>query len=113
MEEQGEAEQTQIIPQAQINGGDIDVKSLFPTLDEFSRYEDPNPLGLTNLEKAQKKQQVAELEKLFPRVPWKFLEMLWDYHHIQDKDELEKKINEGYFEKKTKKRIPKFENEEK
>ena len=71
---------------------------------DLPRHQPSNPMGLTKKELALRKYQIKELEKLYPRVPKMWLDYIWDYHYSQDKDELEKKIDSGFFEKSPKKR---------
>lgn len=85
---------------------EMDATKFHPEIAELPRYEDPNVMGYTKLEKAEKLRCVKELEKMFPNLPWKWLDYIYDYHFLQDKTELEKRIEAGEFEKKSVFRVP-------
>lgn len=73
---------------------------------DIPRHEPSNPMGLTKKELALRKYQIAELEKLYPNVPNMWLNYVWDYHYSHDKEELDKKIDSGFFETPASKRDP-------
>lgn len=66
--------------------------------DPLPRYKEENPFGYTNLELAQRKKALLDMEKDYPNVPYAWLEMLYDWHAHTPNEEVKEIINTGKWE---------------
>jgi uncharacterized membrane protein YfhO len=67
-------------------------------LEEIPRYKPENPYNYTPLESAERKNTLKLMENDYPKLPYAWLEMVYDYTKSQNEEELEKNINERRFE---------------
>ena len=72
---------------------------------EIPRAKRPNPFNYDNLQFAVRDKAVRDMEKDFPTVPQKWLEWLYDTIENKPKDEVERIIKEGLWEKNIKERM--------
>jgi len=75
-----------------------------PSLD-IPRAKRPNPFNYDDLQLAVRDKAIRDMERDFPKVPQKWLEWLYDTIENKPKDEVEKIIKEGLWEKQIKKRM--------
>ena len=62
------------------------------------RYEPANPYEYTNLEKAERRKALRDMERDYPRLPWAWLEMVYDWHKHMPEHEVKEIINNGLWE---------------
>ena len=67
---------------------------------EIPRAKRPNPLGYSPLKLATRDMAVRDMHRAHPTIPEKWLEWLWDAVENKPKEEVEKIINEGLWDKK-------------
>ena len=72
---------------------------------EIPRAKRPNPFNYDNLQFAVRDKAVRDMERDFPTVPQKWLEWLYDTIENKPKDEVERIIKEGLWEKNIKERM--------
>jgi len=72
---------------------------------DIPRAKRPNPFNYDNLQFAVRDKAIKDLERDFPKVPQKWLEWLYDTIENKPKEEVEKIIKEGLWEKKIKERL--------
>lgn len=66
---------------------------------EIPRAVRPNPYNYTNLQFATRDKAIKDMERDFPTIPYKWLEWLYDTIENKPKEEVEKIINSGAWEK--------------
>ena len=62
------------------------------------RHEPENPYNYTNLELAERKKALKDMERDYPHLPYAWLEMLYDYHKNTPEEEVKEIINSGKWE---------------
>ena len=67
-------------------------------LAEIPRHEPANPYNYTNVELAQRKKALRDMEKDYPNLPFGWLEMVYDWHAHQNPDVVKQIINQKTFE---------------
>ena len=66
--------------------------------ESIPRHVPENPFKYTNLELAERKKALRDLEKDYPNLPYAWLEMAYDWHKQTPEKEVCKIINEGLWE---------------
>ena len=68
-------------------------------LEEIPRYKnEENHFNYTNLEKAERSKVLKDMERDYPRLPYAWLEMVYDWHKNTPKEEVDDIINSGKWE---------------
>ena len=67
-------------------------------LAEIPRHEPANPYNYTNVELAERKKALRDMEKDYPNLPFGWLEMVYDWHAHQNPDVVKQIINQKTFE---------------
>ena len=65
---------------------------------EIPRYKPDNPFNYTNLELAERKKALRDMERDYPTLPFGWLEMVYDWHKQTDAEEVKRIINKGEWE---------------
>ena len=65
---------------------------------EIPRHQPENPYGYTNLQLAERKKALKDMEKDYPHLPFGWLEMVYDYVYNEEPEKIKQIINEGKFE---------------
>ena len=55
--------------------------------------------GYTPVELATRSKHLKEMERDYPNVPYKWIEMIYDWHHSQSVEEVERIVNSGECER--------------
>ena len=63
------------------------------------RHQPENPYNYTNLELAERKKALRDLERDYPNLPYAWLEMVYDFHKNTPEEEVKEIINSGKWEK--------------
>jgi len=80
--------------------------------EEIPRHVPENHYNYTNVELAERKKALRDMERDYPHLPFGWLELVYDFEKNTPKEEVEKIINEGTFEVPGKfSELPKIENE--
>ena len=66
--------------------------------DEIPRHQPSNPYNYTNLELAERKNTLKVMERDYPKLPYAWLEMVYDFNKNTPKEEVDKIINESLWE---------------
>ena len=72
--------------------------------EDIPRATRPNPWNYNNLELAKKDKAVKDAIKDYPNIPEKWIDWMYDIVEHKSKEEIEKIINEGLWEKPIKTR---------
>ena len=62
------------------------------------RHVPENPYNYTNLQLAERKKALRDLERDYPNLPFGWLEMIYDFEKNTPKEEVEDIINKGRWE---------------
>jgi len=62
------------------------------------RHQPENPYNYTNLELAERKKALKDLERDYPHLPYAWLEMVYDFHKNTPEEEVTEIINSGKWE---------------
>ena len=65
---------------------------------ELKRHKPENPYKYTNVELAERKKALRDMERDYPNLPYQWLEMVYDFNKNTPEDEVKKIINEGKWE---------------
>ena len=65
---------------------------------ENPRHQPSNPYNYTNLELAERKNTLKVMEREYPKLPYAWLEMVYDFNKNTPKEEVDRIINEGLWE---------------
>ena len=68
------------------------------TEQEIPRHVEENPMNYTNTEMATRKKALKDMKRDYPHLPNKWLEMVYDFHEMTPKEEIEEIINSGKWE---------------
>lgn len=70
-----------------------------PEIPNAPRHIPENPFKYTRLQLAEREQAIKAMKRDYPTVPEMWLEHLWDFEFRTPKEEIDKIINEGLWEK--------------
>ena len=65
---------------------------------ELKRHKPENPYKYTNVELAERKKALRDMERDYPNLPYQWLEMVYDYNFNTPQADVIKIINEGKWE---------------
>ena len=65
---------------------------------ELKRHKPENPYKYTNVELAERKKALRDMERDYPNLPYQWLEMVYDFNKKTPQDDVIKIINEGKWE---------------
>ncbi len=79
---------------------------------EIPRHVPENHYNYTNVELAERKKALRDMERDYPHLPFGWLELVYDFEKNTPPEQVEKIINEGLWESPGKfSELPKIENE--
>ena len=67
-------------------------------MDNIPRHKPENPYGYTNVELAQRKKALHDMQEMYPAFPYQWLEMVYDFDKHTDPEEVKRIINTGEWE---------------
>ena len=67
-------------------------------MSELKRHKPENPYKCTNVELAERKKALRDMERDYPNLPFQWLEMVYDFNQNTSSEEVIKIINEGKWE---------------
>lgn len=67
-------------------------------IQDIPRHEPENHYNYTELELAERKKALRDMERDYPNLPFAWLEMAYDWHKNANEDEVKKIINEKLWE---------------
>ena len=66
---------------------------------EIAPRHTPEPIpGYTAVELATRTKHLKDMERDYPNLPYKWIEMIYDWHHSQPAEEVERIVNTGEWE---------------
>lgn len=74
------------------------MSEIIEQTDQIPRHVPENPYNYTNLQLAERKKALRDLERDYPNLPFGWLEMVYDFEKNTPKEQVEKIINEGLWE---------------
>ena len=67
-------------------------------IQDIPRHQPENAYGYTSVELAERKKALRDMERDYPKLPYAWLEMVYDFWKNTPPEEVEKIINEGLWE---------------
>lgn len=75
-------------------------------VDAIPRHKCENRFNYTNIQLAERRKVLKDLEKLYPHLPYGWIEMMYDFEKNTPKEEIDEIINTGKWETESKYQHP-------